>query len=350
VADETKPPESMVQFTVAVNAGEYDRWRNETSALSQGLRENVAEFFNEELGSIVRWLPGEPFSDQQSEDNMSHEAMDSWYLHHALFNVFRIAHEGDAAAKDAFRKSLAYLIRVAHRFDYRWPIFFDLKTLDVIRAEATPGAGGETDVAGLYALVMIHAHEMFGDPTYLEEAEAAAAHLRGFGFHLAYQLNTTGFAAEAALRLWKTTKNAQYLALSETCMANLFDNMWLWRCDYGNARHYRTFGGSSRCATRPTSLRTKSLKPTPSFTNFSRSAATTCGRPSNSCWPSIKSMPSTGAGTTTPTRCRSTCWPTRCATAASSAAFPCRLRISRTAAKRAAKSAKSCTVRDCRSS
>jgi hypothetical protein len=45
------------------------------------------------------------------------------------------------------------------------------------------------------------------------------------------------------MRLWKTTKVPHYLALSEVCMANLFDNMWMWRCEYGSARHYQTFFG-----------------------------------------------------------------------------------------------------------
>jgi hypothetical protein len=235
VADEAKPPESMVQFTVAVNAGEYDQWRNENGALSHVLRANVDQFYNADVGSIVRWLPGEAFDDAQAEDNMNHDAMDSWYLHHALFNVFRIARDGDQRAKEAFKKSLPFLIRVARRFDYHWPIFFHLRTLDIIRAEAKPGEGGETDVAGLY--------EMFGGSSYLNEAEIAASHLHGLGFNLAYQLNTTGFAAEAALRLWKITKKPRYLALSVTCLANLFDNMWLWQCDYENARHYRMFFG-----------------------------------------------------------------------------------------------------------
>ncbi len=243
VADETKPPESMVQFTVAVNAGEYDAWRNESSALSRTLRANVSPFFDHAVGSVVRWLPGETFSAQQADDNMSHAAMDSWYLHHALFNVFRIAREGDADAKEIFEKSLPFLVRVAHRFDYRWPIFFDLQTLDVIRAESAPGRGGETDVGGLYALVMFHAYELLGDRSYLNEAEIAVSRLQGLGFDLAYQLNTTGFAAEAALRLWRKTGERRYLAIAENCLANIFDNMWLWQCEYENARHYPTFFG-----------------------------------------------------------------------------------------------------------
>lgn len=243
VGDEAKPPESMVQLTLAVNTGEYDRWRGETSAFADTMRATVPAFFDDEVGSIVRWLPGADFGASQAEENMNHEAMDSWYLHHSLFNVSRLASEGDERAKELFGKSLPFAIRVARRFGYRWPIFFNLRNLDVIRAESEPGKGGETDVGGLYALVMLHAHELFGDAEYLDEARRGVESLRGLGFTLGYQLNTTGFAAEAALRLWKMTGEREYLELSEICMANLFDNMWLWQCDYDRARHYRPFFG-----------------------------------------------------------------------------------------------------------
>lgn len=243
VGDRAKPPESMVQLTVAVNAGEYDRWRADEGALTTMLRDTASSFFDDEVGSIVRWLPGEAFEPSQAEDNMNHDAMDSWYLHHALFNLSRLAAEGDLSARELFRRSLPFAIRVARRFNYEWPVFFNLRTLDVIRAESAPGKGGEHDVAGLYALVLLHAHDLFADPEFLEEAERAALQLQGRGFALGYQMNTTGFAAEAAMRLWKLTGKRTFLELSEICMANLFDNMWLWQCDYGKARHYRTFFG-----------------------------------------------------------------------------------------------------------
>jgi hypothetical protein len=243
VADDTKPPESMVQLTLAVNAGEYARWGGGADGFARALTATAGDFFDAEVGSVVRWLPGDDFGASQSEANMNHDDMDSWYLHHALFNVSRLASEGDARARDLFARSLPFAMRVARRFDYRWPIFFNLRTLDVVRAESSPGEGGEHDVGGLYALVMLHAHELFGDPEYLAEAERAVLNLRELGFALGYQMNTTGFAAEAALRLWKKTKNRTYLELSEICMANLFDNMWLWQCDYGRGRQYRTFFG-----------------------------------------------------------------------------------------------------------
>jgi hypothetical protein len=242
VGDTTKPPESMVQLTVLVNTLEYEDWRGFRSPLSATLLSGIDAFYDPAIGSVVRWLPGEDFGDQ-SEANMNHEAMDSWYLYHSLFNVSRLATLGNAKARAMLRKSLPFAVRVARRFDYRWPIFFNLKTLAVVRAESAPGKGGERDVAGLYALVMLHAHEMFGEPEYLEEAKRAIAAMDGLGFGIGYQTNTTGFAAEAALRLWLLTKERSYLELSELCLANIFDNMWLWECDYGKARYYPTFFG-----------------------------------------------------------------------------------------------------------
>jgi hypothetical protein len=243
VGDDTKPPESMVQLTLAVNAGEYAGWSGESSALSDALAATVPDFFDENVGSLVRWLPGEDFDASQADENMNHDDMDSWYLYHALFNTSRLAADGNADAREIFRRSLPFAVRVARRFNYRWPIFFHLHTLDVVRAESAPGKGGERDVAGLYALVMLHAHELFGEDEYLAEAERAVSSLHELGFSLGYQMNTTGFAAEAALRLWKKTGRRTYLETSEICMANLWDNMWLWQCDYGAARNYRTFCG-----------------------------------------------------------------------------------------------------------
>jgi len=243
VDDDTKPPESMVQLVVLVGLLEYDAWRGKRSRLVNALERSIERFYDPELECVVRWLPGAAFENGQSEEHMNHEDMDSWYLYHALFNLSRLAKLGHASAREMFERSLPFAIRVARRFNYRWPVFFHLKTLDIVRAESSPGQGGENDVAGLYALVMLHAHELFGDPLFLTEARHAADALRDLGFALSYQMNTAGFAAEAMLRLWILTRDRAYLHLSELCVANLFDNMWLWRCEYGHAKHYRTFFG-----------------------------------------------------------------------------------------------------------
>lgn len=56
-------------------------------------------------------------------------------------------------------------------------------------------------------------------------------------------MNTTGFAAEALLHLYLLTREEEYLDLSYLCLANVFDNLWLWNGDYGNAHGYETFFG-----------------------------------------------------------------------------------------------------------
>jgi hypothetical protein len=56
-------------------------------------------------------------------------------------------------------------------------------------------------------------------------------------------MNTTGFAAEALLRLYLKTREDVYLENSYVCLANMFENMWIWEANYGYARHYRTFFG-----------------------------------------------------------------------------------------------------------
>ncbi|MBV8490239.1 MAG: hypothetical protein JO199_06900, partial [Candidatus Eremiobacteraeota bacterium] len=118
VGDDTKPPESMVQLTVLVNAIEYERWRGSSSRLSEDLSHAIERFYDPDKESIVRWLPGQPF-EKGGEEHMNHETMDSWYLYHALFNLARLATLGHPGARDVLRKSLPYAMRVARRFDYR---------------------------------------------------------------------------------------------------------------------------------------------------------------------------------------------------------------------------------------
>jgi hypothetical protein len=242
VGDREKPPESMVQFTVLLPLLEYEEWTGKRLTLARRLLENFPAFYNPKIGSIVRWLPGEKFGDT-GEAGQKHENMDSWYLYHILFNLTRLAKLGNKRARDIFKKSLPYAIRVAKRFDYRFPIFFNTETLEIVRAESAEGAGGEHDVAGLYALVMIEAHKIFGSSQYLEEARRAADALENLGFKVGYQTNTTGFATEAMLQLYLKTGEQKYLDLMNICLANIFENMWIWECRYGHAVHYPTFFG-----------------------------------------------------------------------------------------------------------
>src|SRR5579872_2672006 len=242
VEDDTKPPESMVQFTVMLPMLEYARWSRQRVPIVDDLLGTVDSFYDSQAKALVRWLPGERFK-KTPEDDQRPTTMDSWYFYHSLFNLSRVAKSGNQTARRLFRKSLPYAVRVARRFDYRWPVFFDTHSLEIVRGETEPGKGGENDVAGLYALVMLQALDLFKTREYLDEAERAAATLIGLGFKLGYQMNTTGFGAEAMLRLWKRTRKRFYLDMSHLCLANMLDNMWIWECKYGYGKDYRTFFG-----------------------------------------------------------------------------------------------------------
>jgi hypothetical protein len=238
-----KPPESMVQLAVLVPLVEYAEWRGQELPLIQELKANLPTFYNQQLQTMVRWLPTDDFPAQDREEHESHRVMDSWYLYHTLLNLGRLALRGDEEARRLFLDSLDYAVKVAQHFQYQWPIFYDPVTLEVIKAEAKPGDGGETDVPGLYAHVMLQARDITGNAAYLEEAKRAAKSLEGLGFDLVYQFNSTVFSAVALIRLWDETGDELYRGLSYVCLANIFHNLWLWECDYGYARHYGTFLG-----------------------------------------------------------------------------------------------------------
>jgi hypothetical protein len=167
--------------------------------------------------------------------------MDSWYLHHPLLNLSRLALKGDKRAERLFLDSIGFAVKVAHRFKYDWPVFYKMDTLEVIKAETAEGEGGEQDVPGLYAHVMLRAYELTGDKKYLIEAERAAKKLEGVGMKIMYQANNTAFAAGALLRLHKITGKELYLILSYRCLASIFQNVQLWDCGYGFGKHVPTF-------------------------------------------------------------------------------------------------------------
>jgi hypothetical protein len=153
----------------------------------------------------------------------------------------RLALRGDKQGTKLFLDSLDFTIRVARHFNYEWPVMYNMETLEVVKAETQPGKGGEKDVAGLYALVMLHAWELTKENKYLLEAKKAAKTLQGKGFDLFYQANNTAFSANAMLWLYKETKDKLYLDLAYLCIANIFKNFQLWECNYGYAKDYPTF-------------------------------------------------------------------------------------------------------------
>lgn len=241
VSDYETPPEIMVQLAVLLPLQDYVEWSKNDLEVIQTIKAGLPSFYSEKLGTIMRWLPAAEDKLKGEEEQKVPKVMDSWYLHHPLLNLSRLALKGDQISKKLFLDSLDFAIKVAHHFKYQWPVFYKMDTLEVVKAETAEGKGGEKDVAGIYAHVMLQAWELTAEKRYLSEAEKAAKTLQGLGFELFYQANNTAFSSGALIRLYKITKNELYLELSYMCLAGLFRNVQLWDCNYGYGKHFPKF-------------------------------------------------------------------------------------------------------------
>jgi hypothetical protein len=241
VSDYETPPEIMVQLAVLLPLLDYVEWSDRELEIMKAIKEGLPAFFDKKLGTVTRWLPAAEDKLKGEEEQKSPGVMDSWYLHHPLLNLSRLALKGDEVCKTLFLDSLDYTIKVAHHFKYQWPVFYKMDTLEVLKAETAEGMGGEKDVAGIYAHVMLQAWELTKEKRYLNEAEKAAKTLQGMGFEVFYQANNTAFSAGALLRLYKITGEELYLNLSYMCLAGIFRNTQLWDCNYGYGVNFPKF-------------------------------------------------------------------------------------------------------------
>lgn len=241
VSDYETPPEIMVQLAVLLPLLDYVEWSKKDLEVMKTIREGLPAFYDEKLGTIMRWLPAAEDKLKGEEEQKVPKVMDSWYLHHPLLNLSRLALKGDKVAEQLFLDSLDFAIKVAQHFKYQWPVFYKIDTLEVVKAETAEGKGGEKDVAGIYAHVMLQAWELTKEKRYLNEAESAAKTLQGLGFEIFYQANNTAFSSGALLRLYKITKNELYLELSYMCLAGIFRNVQLWDCNYGYGKNFPKF-------------------------------------------------------------------------------------------------------------
>jgi len=241
VSDYETPPEIMVQLAVLLPLLDYTEWSGEELEVMKHIKDGLPLFYDKQLGTIMRWLPDAEDQLKGEEEQKVPKVMDSWYLHHPLLNLSRLALKGDDTAKTLFLDSLDYAINVAHHFKYQWPVFYKMDTLEVIKAETAEGKGGEKDVAGLFAHIMLQAYELTGKKRFLNEAEKSAKTLEGYGFEIFYQANNTAFSAGALLRLFKITKNELYLELSYMCLASIFRNVQIWDCNYGYGKNFPKF-------------------------------------------------------------------------------------------------------------
>jgi len=241
LCDYDTPPESMVQLAVLTPFTEYEKWSAKKQPICDDLIKGLPEFYDSKINCINRWLPSMVDKLDQSEEQKKEMVMDSWYLHHPLMNLARLAITGDKTAEKLVLDSIEYVIKVAHHFNYTWPVFYHMETLEIIKKETAPGAGGERDVPGAYAHLMLLVFKLTNEKRYLNEAEKAAKKLADLGLNILYQANNTAFAAGALLELYKITNKKLYLDLSYTCLTGLFKNIQLYHCKYGFGKNYTNF-------------------------------------------------------------------------------------------------------------
>lgn len=238
-----KPPESMVQLAILVPLWEYQQWSGQEVSLVHDLQKNIITFYDEERATLMRWLPGENFAKEENSEEEDYNKIDSWYLLHILMNLGRLAEKGHTDAKELLFRSLNFVITAAHQFNYNWPVFYDSRSLKILKAETQEGRGGELDVPGLYTHVMLQAYELSVEERYLDEAKKSAVRLQGKGFELLYQSNITLMSALALAKLWKITGNRLYFDMSRLSVANLIARLWIWECNFGFGQHRSTFMG-----------------------------------------------------------------------------------------------------------
>lgn len=228
-------PDSMVQMSVASAIDEMETLFGKPEPYKDVLMAGMGRFFDKKLGALRRYLPN-------VGGDKNADAVDSWYLYHPLMNLARLAIRGHKGARTLFLDSLDYAVKAGRHFNYLWPIQYDIKDFSVITE--TRGDGyGQTDVAGLYAYVMLQACQLTGDALYLQEAKAAMKVAEGMRFALLYQANLTAWGIAACVKLWKMEEDERYLAQAEVFLASFMHNTELWDSRIEHARHYNNFFG-----------------------------------------------------------------------------------------------------------
>lgn len=231
-------PDVMVQMTIISALHNYATWKNAPVPFMGKLAKGLDKFHDRTLKTMRRYLPNVG----KDKDKL---AVDSWYLYHPLLNLAHLALDGDARAKRLFTASLDFAIKAARHFDYAWPIQFKVDSFDVIVEARNDDGLGQTDVGGIYAYVMMQAHELLGDIIYLTEARKAIDAAKGMRFELNYQANLTAWGAAACMRLWRVTNEIYYLRQSYVYLASFFHNSVIWESEIEGAKDYKVFLGAT---------------------------------------------------------------------------------------------------------
>jgi hypothetical protein len=235
---DAEDPDSMTQLNVVKDMRVFGRWLGKEIPFAEELRKSIPQFYRKDPGTMFRYLPW-------NEGLPGNMEGDSWYMYVTLGSLAFMARNDDDGARQMFLDSLPYAMKVARRFEYRFPVQFDPKTLEVVKGSRKPGDPGESDVGGLYAHVMMEAYGLTHDVQYIREAEKSIRAMDGYGFNIGYQFNLTAWAALGALEVWKATDDVFYKEQSYVLLASFFHNTFLWTSRLGAAAYFPSFLGLS---------------------------------------------------------------------------------------------------------
>lgn len=219
--------ELTVQLDPFLAALRYERRWKETTDVTKRIAPTLPLFYNSRAGTIRDYI---------TDENPSR--WDAGWVVYLQTLLLDAAAMGVTDAANLVRDSLPRTIELAHKCNYEFPIFYNPVTLDRFEWAIR-------DCAGSYAYLMLQAHELFGDPKYLDEARAALGHVAGHGMNLAYELHYTARTAAACARMWKLTGDDYYLRLSYVPVASMVRHSRIWDCRYGHHKDHRLFFGLS---------------------------------------------------------------------------------------------------------
>lgn len=233
-------PDVMVQLSVIAALNDWGKWTGKPDPLQAELMKGVARFYDPQAKTLRRYLPN--VGEKQGKDP---DSVDSWYLFHPMFNLGRLALDGNEEARELLLKSIDYGIEAAHHFKYVWPVMYKIQDFSIITKVRGDGEYGQTDVNGLYAYVMVQCFELTGEKRFLDEARKAIDVGKGLRFDLLYQANLTTWGAAACMRLWRITADKDYLEQSYAYLAAFFHNCQIWESDIGHAKFFSNFLGAT---------------------------------------------------------------------------------------------------------
>jgi hypothetical protein len=137
------------------------------------LRLHPSSAFELECKQLIDDLPGFYHDDTHSisNDYMRHgnERADSWYpFENSLIKYPMIASlTGSEETRTYFLDAFANAEKIAHKYDYLFPIYYEIATL------SAHGAGTNYAIGGLYAWAALIANRLTGEMKYRDEAQRA---------------------------------------------------------------------------------------------------------------------------------------------------------------------------------